>query len=155
VKPQARTASSISFRVIDLFRPGLARTTSPVPADLITKKALQHRHSNRRAGFHLEAGPDTDLQDPLEFLRSIVPPIVVAEGMRRKIVLDGMWSTAGVRQDVVRLPMRHYGAATDVAASRSLVKHMRAVARSQAPSTNPSCRTASDIPLTPSLTESD
>jgi hypothetical protein len=71
--------------------------------------------------------------------------------MRRKIVLDGMWSTAGVRQDVVRLPMRHYGAATDVAASRSLVKHMRAVARSQAPSTNPSCRTASDIPLTPSL----
>jgi hypothetical protein len=53
----------------------------------------------------LTFAPDTDFQDPLKLFGQVVPSIVVAEGMGWQVVLYGMRTAAGVRQDVVGLPV--------------------------------------------------
>jgi hypothetical protein len=75
-----------------------------------------------KGGFvlDLETYPYAQLQNLLELLGSVIPPVVVAGRVRRQVVLGGMTTAATVRYDVVSLPQLGEFSAADVAAPSRL-----------------------------------
>ena len=83
------------------------RPPSPlVSTALVLVELIPDDRPDVRVTFNLGSGPHTEFQNPLEFLWRIVPPVVIAELMCRKVVLDCVSTTATVCHYVVGLPPR-------------------------------------------------
>jgi len=73
----------------------------------------------------LRSQPHTEFEYPLKLLSIVVPPIVITEGMRGKIVVYGMLPACAVGQDVVRVPsLAPDCSPTDVAAASRFPQYL-------------------------------
>lgn len=70
----------------------------------VADKSLRQTHGFSITVLDLGSEPHTKLHDPLELFRFVVPPIVVAEPVRRKIVVRVMSASMGEGQHVIRTP---------------------------------------------------
>ena|SRR2546430_1000889 len=99
--------------------------------DFMPEEDGQHRRPSLGTALHLSASPHADLEQPLELLGVVVPPVAVAEGMGRQVILRRMDPTAAVGQDVIGLPLRAHSAAANMTPATALAKHERAVLRAE------------------------
>jgi hypothetical protein len=101
---------------------------------LMGNEAVSRRPSNIGTTFDLGANPDPQLQEELKLLREVVPPVVVADGMRWQEVLSGLAAATALSLNVVGLPV--LGGinlpTADVAAAARLREDVRSLGRCEA-----------------------
>ena len=82
--------------------------------------------TERRFVLDLGTHPHAEFQNGLEFIVRVVPPVVVAECVRRQLVV-GRAPPALCEKGMICLPFSVNGAAADVAMSHSLSEHFFAL----------------------------
>ncbi len=55
--------------------------------------------------FQMRAQPNSQFENPLELFCIIVPAVIVAQGMSRKVIVQGMHSTGAVSKNVICFPI--------------------------------------------------
>jgi hypothetical protein len=94
----------------------------------VLAKFLASAPTDWRCVFDLGSHPHTELQNPLKLLSAIVPSVIVANGMSRKIVVHGVFAACAVRQDMISLPIGAVdGSATDVTTTSCFAQHLSAL----------------------------
>ena len=85
--------------------------------------------SQRTLLLNLRFGPDAELQNPLEFFRRVVPPVVVAKAVSREMVLDTRATSPRVRKHVVSSPafITSDAPAADMTPPTRALEHLSAV----------------------------
>jgi len=80
----------------------------------VRHEALSDHAAEPFVGLNLGACPHSEFQDVLELVCQVVPAVVVAQGVRRKIVVFRVSAAAAVGKYVIRLPCADDRASTDV-----------------------------------------
>jgi hypothetical protein len=68
--------------------------------------------------------PDTELENPLKLLRFVEPPIAVADGMSRKIIIYWMLATERMGEYMIGFPLSFYETSADVTSAACLGKDL-------------------------------
>jgi hypothetical protein len=71
---------------------------------LVSQEPPRHLNANIRLPVNLSAGPDTDLQNVLELVCRVIPPVVVAQLVSWQIIVDFIFPAHAVSQNMVGLP---------------------------------------------------
>jgi hypothetical protein len=105
-------------------------------------KLLTSGLSNRLFVLNLCPQPHTEFQNPLKLLGVIMPPVIVADRVRRKVIVHRVRSAGAVRYHMVRLPIAVVDrSATDVASTVGFAQHLASLGSRQRRSSNPSVAT--------------
>jgi hypothetical protein len=92
---------------------------------IVPAEAFGSIPTNFRSLLNLRSQAHPEFEYPLKLLSIVVPPIIIAERMRRKIVVCGMLSACAVGQHMVRLPrLAPDCAPADVAAASRLAQYL-------------------------------
>lgn len=71
---------------------------------LVSEECFGGFGSEGCAALDLGTEPDAEFQDVLEFFRGEVPAVLVADGVRREVVVEGVLAACAVGLDVVGVP---------------------------------------------------
>lgn len=99
-----------------------------------------------RSTLNLSSGPHAELQNPLELFWRIVPPVVIAVPMRRKVVFERMPTTTAVGQNMISLPLRPDASAADMTFPTGAFENSCPLALRELPSSNAPVLTMALLP---------
>jgi len=96
--------------------PAVVRLPSPACAPPVSSdEALGHGLAQGRLLLDHQTRPDAQLERPLELFGEVVPPVVIAGGVRGEVVVDTVAAAVAMRVDMVGLPSALERAAAEVA----------------------------------------